>query len=76
MLCEFVFPYNTQANGFSHYVQSLAPTSGLQLIEHNSSATIVEGEWEAVMTFLRRCHDYIQDHGFNINAITTMHIHD
>ncbi len=74
MVFEFVFPTAETGNGFSSYVESLMPTSGVEIIEQCPSATVVEGEWEAAMGFLRRCQDYMDQHCVN-GALTTVHIH-
>ncbi|RJP73557.1 MAG: hypothetical protein C4532_04395 [Candidatus Abyssobacteria bacterium SURF_17] len=74
MVFEMVFPRETLRNGFGSYMKTLAPESGLELIEVSGSATVVEGEWESAMDFLRRCQEYIFDHGFG-PAVTTVHIH-
>jgi uncharacterized protein YqgV (UPF0045/DUF77 family) len=74
MVFEFVFPYARNGNGFSHYVETMAPESGLELIEQCPSATVVEGEWDQAMGFLRRCQDYVSAHSSG-NTITTIHIH-
>ena len=76
MVFEFVFPYSKKGNGFSQYVESLASKSGLQLIEQCQSATIIEGEWEAAMSFLRRCQEYVIQHEPSLSAVTTVHIHN
>ena len=74
MVFEFVFPREKVRNGFSAYVENILPDSGLYLIEHCSSATVIEGDWEAAMRFLRQCQDYIDEH-FDSRNLTTVHIH-
>ncbi len=74
MVFEFVFPYARNGNGFSSYIESLAPVSGLQLIEQCPSGTVVEGEWDQAMGFLRRCQEYVDEHAPG-GAVTTIHIH-
>jgi hypothetical protein len=75
MVFEFVFPSSEKQNGFSRYMRSLATTTGLQLIEECTAATVVEGEWEAAMGFLRRCQEYFQKSATGSTAVTTVHIH-
>lgn len=75
MVFEFVFPVAGTGNGFSRYVESLAPTSGLEVIEQCPSATVVEGEWEAAMGFLHRCQEYMDQHCVT-GGLTTIHIHN
>jgi uncharacterized protein YqgV (UPF0045/DUF77 family) len=74
MVFEFVFPAAGTRNGFSSYIESLAPTSGVEIIEQCPSATVVEGEWDAAMKFLRHCQDYMDEHCVS-GALTTVHIH-
>lgn len=74
MVFEFVFPAASNGNGFSKFVESLTPTSGLEIIEQNPFATVVEGEWEAAMGFLRRCQEYVSRHSVG-GVLTTVHIH-
>lgn len=76
MVFEFIFPCAKDSNGFRKYVESLAPESGLQLIENCSSTTLVEGDWEPAMVFLRQCREYIRRHESGPSTVTTMHIHD
>jgi uncharacterized protein YqgV (UPF0045/DUF77 family) len=75
MVFEFVFPRENFRNGFSAYVEELLPNSGVSVIEHCRSATVVEGEWEAAMRFLRQCQEYIEQHGPGGQSLTTVHIH-
>jgi uncharacterized protein YqgV (UPF0045/DUF77 family) len=75
MVFEFAFPASRDGNGYSSYVKSLAPESGLELIEQCQSATIVEGEWDAAMRFIRRCQEYVQEH-LSTGALTTIHIYN
>lgn len=74
MVFEFVFPYARDGNGFASYIESLAPQSGLELIEQCPSATVIEGEWDAAMGFLRKCQEYVKQHSPG-SAVTTIHIH-
>ena len=76
MVFEFVFPYAKDGNGFGQYVESLAPESGLQLLEQGPMATIVEGEWDEAVKFLRQCRDYVLKHEAGRSTITTIHIHN
>ncbi|MBI5118438.1 hypothetical protein HZA56_18340 [Candidatus Poribacteria bacterium] len=75
MVFEFIFPYVKNGNGFSSYVESLAPESGVDLIENCPSATVVEGDWETAMGFLRHCQEYIAEHAIGSLVPTTIHIH-
>ncbi len=75
MVFEFVFPRETVRNGFSAYVEDLLPNSGLDLIEHCASATVIEGDWETAMSFLRKCQEYINKHRIGFQNLTTVHIH-
>jgi uncharacterized protein YqgV (UPF0045/DUF77 family) len=75
MVFELVFPREKVRNGFSTYVENLLPNSGLSLIEHCSSATVVEGDWEAAMSFLRQCQEYINEREIGSRSLTTVHIH-
>jgi len=75
MVFELVFPREKVRNGFSAYVENLLPNSGLELIEHCSSATVIEGDWEAAMSFLRQCQEYIEKHTTGTRNLTTVHIH-
>jgi uncharacterized protein YqgV (UPF0045/DUF77 family) len=75
MVFEFVIPTSKNGNGFSTYVESLAPESGLEVIEQCQSATVVEGDWDAAMNFIRRCQEYVQQNLSN-GALTTIHIHN
>ena len=75
MVFEFVFPVSKDGNGLSSYVESLAPKSGLELIEQCQTATVVEGEWDAAMSFIRRCQEYVQQN-LSDGALTTIHIHN
>ena len=74
MVFEFVFPYARNGNGFSSYIESIAPVSGLQLIEQCPSGTVIEGEWEPAMGFLRCCQEYVHEHAAD-GGVTTIHIH-
>lgn len=75
MVFEIVFTVDTGKNGFSAYVKNLAPQSGLQLIEHCSRSTVIEGEWEAAMGFVRQCQEYVLQHEGGPRTMTTVHIH-
>jgi uncharacterized protein YqgV (UPF0045/DUF77 family) len=75
MVFEFVFPREKVRNGFTAYVENLLPRSGVSVIEHCASATVVEGDWEAAMSFLRQCQEYIEQHGIGARNLTTVHIH-
>lgn len=75
MVFEFVFPREKVRNGFSTYVEDLLPGSGLNVIEHCTSATVIEGEWEPAMGFLRQCQEYIESHEVGARSLTTVHIH-
>ncbi len=75
LVFEFVFPCAKDCNGFQKYVESLAPESGLQLIENCSSTTLVEGDWETAMRFLHQCREYIRRHESRPGTVTTVHIH-
>ena len=76
MVFEFVFPCAEGGNGFGQYVESLTPGSGLQLIEQSPMATVVEGEWDEAVNFLRQCRDYVLQHEAGRSTITTIHIHN
>ncbi len=76
MVFEFVFPSSATGNGFSRYAESLASEKGLRLLDQFQAATIVEGEWESAMGFLRQCREYILErNGAGEPALTTVHIH-
>ncbi len=75
MVFEFVFPTEQSESGFSSYVESVASESGVEIIERCPFATVVEGEWEAAMGFLRNCHEYISRDTTDW-ALTTVHIHN
>jgi len=76
MVFEFVFPFSTTGNGFTRYAESLASEKELRLLDQFQSATIVEGEWESAMGFLRQCREYvIERNGAGEPALTTVHIH-
>ncbi len=76
MLFEIVFTSEKGGNGFSSYAKDLAPDTGLQLIEHFPPVTVIEGEWDAAMNFLRQCHDYVQKkEEVGSGTVTTVHIH-
>jgi uncharacterized protein YqgV (UPF0045/DUF77 family) len=75
MVFEFVFPVSKDAGGFSSYVESAAPRSGLKLIEQCQTATVIEGEWDVAMRFIRGCQEYVQQNLAD-GALTTIHIHN
>ncbi len=72
MVFEFVFP---KKSGISSYVEHITPDSGLQLIENCSSTAVIEGDWDAAMSFLRQCHEFMQEEENELGSITTVHIH-
>ena len=74
MVFELVFPREKARNGFSAYVENILQDSEVSLIEHCSSATVIEGDWEAAMSFLRKCQEYIDGH-ISPRSLTTVHIH-
>lgn len=76
MVFELVFPFATKENGFARYVESLASEKGLQLIEQQYHSTVIEGEWEAAMGFLRQCREYALEQDTSGPAVTTVHIHN
>ncbi len=75
MVFEFIFPFSNIENGFSRYAESLASEKGLRLLDQFQSATIVEGEWESAMGFLRQCREYMIERQAGVPALTTVHIH-
>ena len=75
MLFEFVFSHPNGDNGFSGHVESLVPENGLQILEHSPSATVVNGEWENAMSFLRQCREYFVQRKGEPCPITTVHIY-
>ena len=75
MVFEFVFPTSKRKSGVTSYLEHLPPDSGLQLIESCSSTAVIEGEWDAAMSFLRQCHESMQEEENEFGALTTIHIH-
>jgi uncharacterized protein YqgV (UPF0045/DUF77 family) len=77
MVFEFVFPSRKSKgsySAYSAYVENLPPDSGLQVIENCSSTAVIEGEWDAAMSFLRQCHESMQQEENDL-GVTTVHIH-
>ncbi len=75
MVFEFVFPARKSKSNCSAYLEHIPPESGVQLIESFSSTAVIEGDWDAAMSFLRQCHEYMQEDEDEVGAITTIHIH-
>jgi uncharacterized protein (TIGR00106 family) len=76
MLCEFsISPFgrSESVSGEVAQIIDLIDRSGLPYKTH-AMGTIVEGEWDAIMDLIRRCHMLMKLR--NARVITNIHIDD
>ena len=76
MLCEFkVAPFGSSESVSRDVAEiiEIIEQSGLPCQTH-AMGTIVEGEWDAVMDVIRRCHETMRKN--NRRVITDIHIDD